>query len=314
MLVFRRVPHSAEGPTVLTIGNFDGLHRGHQALLARLGVEARRLGLPASLLTFEPHPREFFAPDQAPARLTSLREKLNLIEACGVDRVYLCRFNAALAAYSAQDFICRILVDGLAAKHVIIGDDFRFGRGRSGDIAMLQQAGAVHGFSAEAMATIEWQGERVSSSAVRDSLEAGAMEHAARLLGRPYSIAGRVVGGDQLGRQLGFPTANVQLKRKHIPLIGVFAVTVTGVGKPADAPWPGAASLGVRPTVATGLRPALEVHLLDFDGSLYGQHVSVEFLHKLRDQAKYQSLDALKAQIALDVDTTRTYFANRQNG
>ena len=311
MLVFRRVPPRAAGPTVLTIGNFDGLHRGHQALLARLVAEAQRLRLPSSLLSFEPHPREFFAPDQAPARLTSLREKIKLIADCGIDRFYVCRFNAALAAYSAQEFIKTILVDGLATKHLIIGDDFRFGRGRSGDFALLQEAGRLHDFSAEAMPTIEWQGERVSSSAVRDSLEAGAMEHAARLLGRPYNIAGRVVGGDQLGRQLGYPTANVQLKRKQVPLVGVFAVTVSGV---AALPWPGAASLGARPTIAAGLQPALEVHLLDYQGSLYGSHVSVEFLHKMRDQAKFESLDALKAQIALDVEATRSYFASKKNG
>lgn len=311
MLVFRRVPERAAGPTVLTIGNFDGVHRGHHALLARLAIEAQRLRLPASLLTFEPHPREFFSPDQAPARLTSLREKLKLIEQCGIDRVYVCRFNAAFAAYSAEEFVKRILVDGLATRHLIIGDDFRFGRGRAGDFAMLLEAGRSHGFSAEALPTIEWQGERVSSSAVRDSLEAGAMEHAARLLGRPYNIAGRVVGGDQLGRLLGFPTANVQLKRKQVPLAGVFAVTVSGV---AALPWPGAASLGTRPTVAEGLQPALEVFLLDYHGSLYGTHVSVEFLHKLRDQAKFESLDALKAQIALDVKVTRAYFANKTNG
>jgi len=311
MLVFRRVPERAAGPTVLTIGNFDGVHRGHKALLARLVAEAQRLRLPASLLTFEPHPRDFFSPNDAPARLTSLREKIELIAECGVDRLYICRFNAAFAAHSAQEFVQTILVDGLATKHLIIGDDFRFGRGRAGDFAMLAEAGRQHGFSAEALPTIEWKGERVSSSAVRDSLEAGSMEHAARLLGRPYNIAGRVVGGDKLGRQLGFPTANVQLKRKRLPLVGVFAVTVSGV---AALPWPGAASLGVRPTVADGLQPALEVFLLDYQGSLYGTHVSVEFLHKLRDQAKFESLDALKAQIALDVKATRTYFASKKNG
>ena len=311
MLVYRRVPQRAAGPTVLTIGNFDGLNRGHQAVLARLAAEAQRLRLPSSLLTFEPHPREFFAPDQAPARLTSLREKLELVEQCGVDRVYVCRFDAKLAAYSAQQFIQSILIDGLATRHLIVGDDFRFGRGRAGDFTLLAEAGREGGFNAEAMPTIEWRGERVSSSAVRDSLEAGAMEHAARLLGRPYRIAGRVVGGDQLGRQLGYPTANVQLKRRKVPLLGVFAVAVSGI---ATLPWPGAASLGVRPTVAAGLQPALEVHLLDYHGSLYGSHVSVEFLHKLRDQVKFASLDALKAQIALDVETTRTYFASRKHG
>ena len=311
MLVFRRVPEHAQTPTVLTIGNFDGLHRGHQALLARLTAAARRLGLPSALLTFEPHPREFFAPDQAPARLTSLREKLSLIEHCGVDKVYVCRFNAALASLPAEEFVSRILIQGLSVKHLIIGDDFRFGRGRSGDFELLQQASEIHRFGIEAMHTIDWEGERVSSSAVREALEAGDIEHAARLLGRPYCIAGRVVTGNRIGRELGFPTANVQLKRKRLPLAGIFAVSVSGI---AAKPLPGAASLGVRPTLGCGLKPVLEVHLLDFDRSIYGAHVTVNFLHKLRDEAKFDSLDALQAQIARDVATTRTYFADTKNG
>ncbi len=311
MLVFRGVPEQATTSTVLTIGNFDGLHRGHQALLERLTARAKVLGLPAAVLTFEPHPREFFAPEQAPARLTSLREKLSLLERSGVDHVHVCRFNAALASLSATDFIERILVGGLSVRHLIIGDDFRFGRGRSGDFAMLQSAGVANGFGVEAMDTIDWQGERVSSSAVRDALEAGGIEHAARLLGRPYCIAGRVVKGQQIGRQLGFPTANVQLKRKRLPLSGIFVVSVSGIG---DKPLPGAASLGVRPTLGEGLKPVLEVHLLDFADTIYGAHVTVNFLSKLRDEAKYDSLDLLKEQIAQDVTATRTYLANRQNG
>lgn len=311
MLVFRGVPEQATTSTVLTIGNFDGLHRGHQALLERLTAHARRLGLPSVVLTFEPHPREFFAPEQAPARLTSLREKLSLLERCGVDRVYVCRFNARLASLSAADFIARIVVGGLSARHLIIGDDFRFGSGRSGDFAMLARAGAQHNFGVEAMNTLDWEGERVSSSAVRDALEAGDLAHAARLLGRCYCIAGRVVEGQQIGRQLGFPTANVQLKRKRLPLSGIFVVTVSGIG---ERPLPGAASLGVRPTLGAGLKPVLEVHLLDFDRAIYGAHVTVNFLHKLRDEAKFDSLDALKEQIARDVAHTRTYFADRQNG
>ena len=311
MLVFRKVPEKATTPTVLTIGNFDGLHRGHQALLARLTADARRLGLPSALLTFEPHPREFFAPDQAPARLTSLREKLNLIECCNVDRVYVCHFDKRLASLTAENFIVSILVRGLDTRHLIIGDDFRFGRGRAGDLAMLAAAGAAHGFTVEAMATIEWQDERVSSSAVREALEAGDLDHAARLLGRPYCIAGRVVAGEKIGRQLGFPTANVQLRRKRLPLSGIFAVTVSGLD---ERPLPGAASLGVRPTIGEGLKPVLEVHLLDFDRAVYGSHVTVNFLHKLRDEVKFDALDALKAQIARDVLATRTYFSNGQNG
>ena len=309
MLVFRGVPEQATTAMVLTIGNFDGLHRGHQALLERLTAQARRLALPAAVLTFEPHPREFFAPEQAPARLTSLREKLSLLERCGIDRVYVCRFDATLASLSATDFIERILVRGLSVRHLIIGDDFRFGSGRSGDFAMLASAGARHHFPVEAMGTVDWEGERVSSSAVRNALEAGDIDHAARLLGRPYCIAGRVVAGQQIGRQLGFPTANVQLKRKRLPLSGIFVVTLAGV---SDRPLAGAASLGVRPTLGAGLKPVLEVHLLDFDRAIYGAHVTVNFLRKLRDEAKYDSLDTLREQIARDVFDTRTYFASRQ--
>ncbi len=306
MLVFRTIPERATTASVLAIGNFDGLHRGHRALLERLTAKARELGLPASVMTFEPHPRELFAPDQAPARLTSLREKLGLLESCGIDRTYVCHFNQKLAALSADQFIDRLLVRGLAVRHLIIGDDFRFGRGRGGDFALLRQAGVEHNFGVEAMHTIDLDGERVSSSAVRETLAAGDLEHAARLLGRPYNISGRVVHGGKIGRRIGFPTANIQLKRKRVPLSGVFAVTVSGVDK---RHLPGAASLGVRPTLGEGLKPVLEVHLLDFDREIYGSHVTVHFLHKLRDEAKYDSLVALTAQIERDVAATRTYFA-----
>lgn len=311
MLVFRSITGQATTARVLTIGNFDGVHRGHQALLEQLIAQARNLALPSTVMTFEPSPREFFAPQQAPAQLSSLREKLKLLEASGVDQVYVCRFNAKLASLSADEFIERILVKGLGTSHLIIGDDFRFGQGRRGDFKLLQQAGREHGFKVEMMSTIDWQGERVSSSAVREALEKGEVEHAERLLGRAYQISGRVVHGEKIGRQLGFPTANVQLKRKRLPLLGVYAVTLSGI---AAQPLPGAASLGVRPTLSAGLKPVLEVHLLDFDRSIYGAHVTVNFMHKLRDEAKYASLDALKAQIARDVMATRTYFANKQNG
>jgi riboflavin kinase/FMN adenylyltransferase len=306
MLVFRRIPQRAPGATVLTIGNFDGVHLGHRAMLERLVAHARRVGLPAAVLTFEPHPRELFAPEQAPARLSSLREKLNLLAGCGVDEVFICRFDRRLASLSADEFIQTVIVAGIAARHIIIGDDFRFGKGRSGDFALLQQAGATYGFSVEAMHTVDVDGERVSSSAVRDALAGGDLEHAARLLGRPYCIAGRVRHGDKIGRKLGFPTANIQLKRKKVPLTGVFAVTISGIG---DSALPGAANLGVRPTLGDDLKPLLEVHLLDFSDEIYGAHVTVNFLHKLRDEAKYDSLDLLKAQIALDVTATQQYFS-----
>jgi riboflavin kinase/FMN adenylyltransferase len=306
MLVFRKIPAQASSPTVLTIGNFDGLHLGHRAMLARLATKACDMSLPVSVMTFEPHPRELFTPEQAPARLTSFREKLALLEACSVDRTYVCRFDRKLAALTAEEFIDRILIRGLDVRHIIIGDDFRFGRGRTGDFAMLERAGQAHGFTCEAMHTVEVDGERVSSSAVRDTLAEGDLEHAARLLGRPYVIAGRVVHGDKIGRQLGFPTANVQLKRKRIALTGVFAVTVSGIDK---RHLPGVANLGVRPTLGR-LKPVLEVHLFDFDRDIYGAHVGVHFLHKLRDETKFESLDALRAQIARDAQTAAQYFKN----
>lgn len=312
MLVFRTVPDRASSPTVLAIGNFDGLHLGHRALLERLTCKAKELGLPASVMTFEPHPRELFTPDQAPARLTSLREKLGLLEAHGIERTYVLHFSRKLAALTAEEFIENVLVRGLAVKHLIIGDDFRFGRGRKGDFAMLQQAGVAHGFGVEAMHTIDIDGERVSSSAVREALAEGDLEHAARLLGRPYNISGRVVHGDKIGRRIGYPTANIQLKRKRTALKGVFAVTVSGLDK---RHLPGAASLGVRPTLGDALKPVLEVHLLDFDRQIYGQHVTVHFLHKLRDEAKFATLESLTAQIDRDVTATRNYFAgSKQNG
>jgi riboflavin kinase/FMN adenylyltransferase len=308
MRLFRTIPVQAAHSRVLAIGNFDGVHLGHRALLERLAADARRLGLPAAVMTFEPHPRELFSPDQAPARLTSLREKLALLESCGIEEVFLLHFSRKLAGLTAEEFIERGLVQGLGVRHLIIGDDFRFGKGRAGDFAMLQAAGQQHGFGVEAMHTIEINGERVSSSAVRDVLGAGDLEHAARLLGRPYSISGRVIHGNKVGRKLGFPTANIQLKRKRVALTGVFAATVSGLDKRF---LPGAASLGVRPTLGQGLRPVLEVHLFDFDREIYGAHVTVHFLHKLRDEAKYDSLEALTAQIARDVQSTQAYFEGK---
>ncbi|MCF8177003.1 MAG: bifunctional riboflavin kinase/FAD synthetase [Sulfuritalea sp.] len=310
MLVFRGVPEHATTSTVLTIGNFDGVHRGHRCLLAELTVKAREMGLPATVLTFEPHPRELFAPEQAPARLASLRDKLELLADCGVDRVHVCRFNRQLAALTAEQFIERILLQGLSVKHLIIGDDFRFGRARGGDFSMLQRAGQENQFVVEAMSTVDIGGVRVSSSAVREALATGRLDQAEELLGRPFVIAGRVMDGMKVGRTIGFPTANIQVRRKRLPLAGVFAVTVSGI----DAqPLPGAANIGVRPTVDEGLKPVLEVHLLDFDRDIYGKHVDVNFLYKLRAEAKFESLDALKAQIARDVADVRTYFNTRSS-
>jgi riboflavin kinase / FMN adenylyltransferase len=309
MLIFRGIPREGLQSTVLTIGNFDGVHLGHQALLERLVVRARGVGLPAAVMTFEPHPREFFAPDSAPARLASLREKLVLLAAAGIDQAYVCRFNATFAALTAKDFVEGVLVRGLGVRHLIIGDDFRFGKGRVGDFALLGRAGLAHGFGLEAMDTVEVQGERVSSSAVREALQAADLLRAARLLGRPYSIAGRVVQGQKLGRRLGFHTANIQLKHNLPPLLGVFAVSVTADDGTVRE---GVANLGLRPTVSALLRPSLEVHLFDFEGELYRAHLTVNFLHKLRDQVKFENLEALSRQIACDVADAQAFFLAEQ--
>jgi riboflavin kinase/FMN adenylyltransferase len=306
MQVFRGIPERADQPAVLTIGNFDGVHRGHQALLKLLTDKARALGVRAVVLTFEPHPREYFSPADAPARLASLREKLLLLAVCGVDRVHVCRFDARFAAQPASSFIDDTLMRGLGVRHLFIGDDFRFGARRQGDFAMLRAAGERHGFGVETMPTLEVEGERVSSSAVRAALSAGELDHAARLLGRPYSIAGRVTHGDKLGRQLGFPTANIQMKHRQPALTGVYAVRVEGL---ADAAVAGVANVGVRPTATDAGRARLEVHLLDWQQDCYGAHIRVHFLHKLRNEQKFPSLDALKAQIGRDAETARAWFA-----
>ncbi|GHU43636.1 riboflavin biosynthesis protein [Betaproteobacteria bacterium] len=309
MLVFRGFRRSVAASTVLTIGNFDGVHRGHQALLAHLIATARGYGLPAAVMTFEPHPREFFSPDTAPARLSTLREKLEAFAAAGVDEVYAVRFNDAFAAHSAPAFAREVLSDGLHVRHLIIGDDFRFGAGRQGDFAFLQAAGRspdFAGFEVEAMPTVVQGAERVSSSAIRAALAAGDFAKAETFLGHPYAIAGQVVHGRKLGRQLGFATANIRIRHNPPPMQGVFAVQVT-VGD--NAPLPGVANLGLRPTIAQTIAPLLEVHLLDFTGNLYGTHLHVAFLHKLRDEMKFADLAALKQQIARDALAARTFFS-----
>lgn len=309
MQILRSVPDAASSPVALTIGNFDGVHLGHQAMLAKLRAAASARGLPACVMTFEPHPREFFAPDQAPVRLTSMREKLEMLRQQGVERSYVLRFNFALAQVTAQDFIERILVRGLGVRWLQVGDDFRFGARRAGDLAMLRAQAALHGYEVEGMTTVEHDGGRVSSTAVRDALLAGDVARAGRLLGRPYSISGRVVRGDRLGRELGFPTANVQMKHNRPPLTGIFAVEFT---RSSGQQLQGVASLGVRPTVkARGAAPVLEVYIFDFKEEIYGEHVRVDFLHKFRDEAKYVDIETLKQQIARDVAETRAFFARR---
>lgn len=308
MRVTRGIPAAAAGPAAITIGNFDGVHLGHQAMLAELKRAAGRLGLPACVMTFEPHPREFFAPDKAPTRLTSLREKLELLASCGVDRVHVCRFNYGFAQIAAEDFIERIIAKGLGARWVLVGDDFRFGARRAGNLVLLKQAAPRLGFEVAALASVTLDGERVSSTALRESLASGNLDRAEQLLGRTYSISGRVVGGDGLGRKLGFSTANIQMKHNRPPLMGIFAVRLHGA---AAAALPGVASLGVRPTVKQQGAPVLEVHALDFNGNLYRRHVRVEFLRKLRDEEKYADLATLTRQIALDVENTRAFFARQ---
>lgn len=292
-------------PTAVTIGNFDGVHLGHQAMLERLTHAARERGLESWVLTFEPHPREFFTPEQAPARLTNLREKEELFSRFGVEHVHVCHFNQELASLSAEAFVQHFLVDALQAKWVLVGDDFRFGAKRLGDFGLLQHEGARHGFEAFAMPSVMVDGLRISSTAVREALAAGDLAMARRLLGRPYSISGRVVHGDKLGTEIGYPTANIQLKHNKPPLAGIFAVELCGL---PGGNLPGVASLGVRPTVKQDGLPTLEVHVFDFKQQIYGSHVHVDFLHKLRDEEKFPSLDALIAAIAKDVADAKEYF------
>ncbi len=308
MRVYRGIPARADVPIALTIGNFDGVHLGHRAMIARLSEVARRQNLPVAVMTFEPQPQEFFAPDQAPARLTSLHEKLDLLRSCGVDRAYVCRFDFALAQLSADAFVSRILHDGLAVRWLLVGDDFRFGARRAGDFTLLKALAPASGFEVEAMTSVVAVGERVSSTAIRGCLERGDLAGAQQLLGRPYSISGRVVDGDKLGAKIGYPTANVQLRRAKAPLSGIFVVEVDGL---AALPLPGVASLGVRPTVKERGRPTLEVHLFDFNSRIYGRRIGVRFLKKLRDEQKFAGIDALVAQMDGDAEQARQYFARR---
>ena len=309
MRIYRGLPVQAAGPVALTIGNFDGVHRGHQAMLARLVEAADDLRLSPALLTFFPHPREFFARGSAPPRLTTLRQKLNLLRQFGVATTFIARFDTRLASLSPRAFIAEVLVERLQARWVLVGQDFRFGQGRAGDLALLRAQART--FSVEAMRTVAVEGERVSSSAIRDALRRSDLERARELLGRPYAISGRVGHGDKLGRSLGFPTANIALAANP-PLSGIFAVRIHGLDGPAGPDGKarrGVASLGVRPTVKQDAKPLLEVFVFDFDESIYGRRVSVEFLHKLRDEEKYDDLTALTAQISADVAQAREYFA-----
>jgi riboflavin kinase/FMN adenylyltransferase len=305
----------------MTIGNFDGVHRGHQAMLALLINEARHRGVPSCVLTFEPHPRDYFAavqrrPELAPARIATLRDKLTELARSGVDQCVVLRFDARLSSQVPEAFIDHVLVGGLGARYVLVGDDFRFGAKRAGDYAMLDAAGARKGFDVARMNSYEVHGLRVSSSAVREALGRGDMDAVAALLGRPYSISGHVVHGRKLGRDLGFKTLNLRFSHWKPAASGIFAVEVHGLG---DAPLPGVANLGIRPSLnpddVNGGRVLLETHCLQWPAALgpeggYGKIIRVDLLHKLHDELRYDSLDALKAGIAGDSAAARAFFAS----
>ena len=295
---------------VATLGSFDGVHLGHQAVLGQLAERAGELHLPVTLITFEPQPREYFMPESAPPRLTRFREKLEVLRRCGVERVLCLRFNEHLANLSAEDFIRIILVSGLDVKYLVVGDDFRFGKGRTGDFNMLEQAGRTHGFAVVNMHTFNIGAARVSSTRIREALRAGDLATAEALLGRSYRMSGRVAHGDKRGRTIGFPTANIFLHRAASPVDGVFAVELFGI---EGEPVPGVANVGTRPTV-DGTRTLLEVHLFDFDRDIYGRHVQVSFLKKLREERRFDSFEALQQQILLDAGQARDYFRQSSAG
>jgi len=308
-LLFRDIGGAVPTPagSVVCIGAFDGLHRGHQALIGRARVRARELGLPLVCLSFEPLPREFFMAPEPPARLILPAAKIAGLHALEVDVIGLLRFNPAMVAMAADDFVRTVLVAKLHAREVWVGPDFRFGHRRGGDVALLQRMGAELGFSTQALPIVEDAGERVSSTAVRAALANAELDRAAALLGRRYAIPGRVVRGKQLGRTLGYPTANLRFGGKRPPMHGIFATLVHGVG---DRPMPSVSSLGTRPTV-NGKEPLLEAHLFEFSGDLYGQRISVEFVAKLRDELKFDGLPALIEQMDRDSAQARAILGRR---
>jgi len=307
---------------VATIGNFDGVHLGHQAILQQLKKQGEKHGLPTVVMMFEPQPREFFAPDQAPARLANMSEKLQDLASFGIDYVLCLPFNQKLRSMSADQFIQSILLDGLKISHLIVGDDFRFGCDRTGDYQLLQKTGSESGFSVEDTKTFELEGERVSSTRVRECLSANDLESANKLLGRPYRMSGRIGYGRQLGRTIGVPTANVILQRNKLPMTGVYAVKATEItvaachessvqdqdGKTVE--WQGVANIGVKPTVAGTPEPSLEVHIFDFSDDLYGKRLTIEFCQKIREEKKFNGLDELKAAIDNDMQVARNFFCN----
>ena len=295
MQVFRHLPVTPSEPLALAIGNFDGMHLGHQALLHKLCEHAVAKNLTPAIMTFEPHPREFFTPLNAPARLSNLREKLEYFQHTGIKKVFVCAFNKPFAAINAQDFLS-ILREKLNANSILVGEDFKFGAKRAGTVDDIK----TNGFDLIPMPSVDFNSERVSSTRVRDALFSGNLTLAAQLLGRHYSVSGKVVHGAKRGRELGFPTANIHMRHERPALTGVYAVKLDGLNSVAN--------LGVRPTIAGVPKLLLEVHILDFNGDLYGRHVHVDFLHKIREEMKFDSLDALKAQIVADIIVARQYF------
>ncbi|MFW5451593.1 MAG: bifunctional riboflavin kinase/FAD synthetase [Methylophagaceae bacterium] len=291
---------------VATIGNFDGVHLGHQAVLNQLAMKGDTLGLPAVVITFEPQANEFFSPNNAPARLSRFREKVEALRCYSIQQLCVLRFNKKLAQMTAEQFIQRLLVEGLNVRYLVVGDDFKFGRDRLGDFTMLQKAGEKQGFQVVNMHTFAVDNMRVSSTRIRQALSTGDLVLAEKLLGRPYRMSGRVAHGDKRGRTLGFPTANIHLHRRKVPLSGVYAVQLYGI---AGEPIQGVANVGIRPTVGAD-KALLEVHLFDFDRDIYGEHVQIYFLQKLRNEQKFAGLDDLVAQIKQDCKQAVHYFAN----
>src|SRR5271163_372622 len=295
---------------VLTVGNYDGVHLGHQQMIGVLKARAAQLRFPATVLVFEPSSKEFIDPEDAPPRLTRWREKFLALAAQGVERLVTLRFDECMRAMTPRSFVDELIVERLGTRHMVVGDDFRYGSKAGGTIDSLRAAGEAHGFGVEQIPPFVFDGVRVSSTAVRERLELADYPGAARLLGRPYSMMGRVVHGRQLGRTLGFPTANLRLMRRKSPVWGILAVWARGID---SRPLPGVASLGTRPTI-NGIEPLLEVHIFDFSSDLYGRGIEVEFVAKLRDEVKFDSLDAMKVQMNLDASQARDLLSKVECG
>jgi riboflavin kinase/FMN adenylyltransferase len=300
---FHNLSPSALG-CVATIGNFDGVHLGHQAVLSQLALKGDMLGLPATVITFEPQPTEFFLPEKAPPRLSRFREKVEALRSYSIEQLCVLRFNKVLAEMSANDFIQKLLVKGLNVRYLVVGDDFKFGKDRKGDFALLKKMGEEHDFQVVNMHTFAIAETRVSSTRIRQALTAGDLMLAQTLLGHPYKMSGRVAHGDKRGRTLGYPTANIHLHRGKVPLTGVYAIRLYGL---EDEPIEGIANVGVRPTIGEG-KTLLEVHLFDFNKDIYGENVQVYFLHKVREEKKFDGLPALVAQIERDCQSAKHYF------